>query len=429
MVGYEQTLECIHAHGRFSGTPCLDRIRALLAILGNPQKKLKFIHVAGTNGKGSIAVLSASALQQAGYKTGLYTSPFIMDFCERIRVNERMIPREDLCRIAAQVAEKEQQLILPEGEHIGEFEFTTACAMQYFAEQACDIAVLEVGLGGRYDATKIIDAPEVAVMAHVALDHMAVLGNTVEEIAADKSHIVKPDSVLVNYPEQKDSVDDVLARRCYEVTAQYIKAPMPEIASCTLEGTDCVIDGKPFHLRLIGRHQAYNAATAYAVLQVLNKKGWHISAQAIADGFARAGIAGRQEIVQTDPLLMIDGAHNVDGVTALCATLDDLLPAGGISLVLGMVADKQYEACVRMLVRRADSVYTVQPDNPRALDSRTLTTMIRTFSPYCNVIDCGDVPSALKRAVRYADESDAVIVCGSLYVAGEAKNALADGII
>ena len=213
------------------------------------------------------------------------------------------------------------------------------------------------------------------------------------------------------------------------MTAQYIKAPMPEIASCTLEGTDCVIDGKPFHLRLIGRHQAYNAATAYAVLQVLNKKGWHISAQAIADGFARAGIAGRQEIVQTDPLLMIDGAHNVDGVTALCATLDDLLPAGGISLVLGMVADKQYEACVRMLVRRADSVYTVQPDNPRALDSRTLTTMIRTFSPYCNVIDCGDVPSALKRAVRYADESDAVIVCGSLYVAGEAKNALADGII
>ena len=424
MDSYEQTLTRIHAHGRFSGTPCLDRMRALMAILGNPQKKLKFVHIAGTNGKGSIAVLSASALQQSGYKTGLYTSPFIMDFCERIRVNGQLIPRADLCRIAAQVMEKEQQLQLPEGEHIGEFEFTTACAMLYFAQQQCDIVVLEVGLGGRYDATNIIDAPEVAVMAHVALDHMAVLGNTVEKIAADKSHIIKSGCTLVNYPEQRDSVDTVLQQRCYEVTAQYVKAPMPEISSCTLDGTDCVIDGKQFHLRLVGRHQTDNAATAYAALLVLREKGWNISDQAIADGFSSAAIAGRQEVVQTEPLLMIDGAHNVDGVTALCATIDDLLPAGGISLVLGMVADKQYEACVRMLVRRADSVYAVQPDNPRALSSRELTTMIRAFSPYCNVIDCGDVPSALKRAMRYADETDTIIVCGSLYVAGEAKNTL-----
>ena len=322
------------------------------------------------------------------------------------------------------VLEKEQQLTLPEGERIGEFEFTTACAMLYFAQQQCDIVVLEVGLGGHFDATNCIDAPEVAVMAHVALDHMAELGNTVVEIAADKSHIVKNGCTLVNYPEQKDSVDAVLRQRCYEVTAQYVKAPTPDVLSCTLEGTDCVIDGKAFHLRLVGRHQADNAATAYATLLVLREKGWKISDQAITDGFSRANIAGRQEVVQTDPLLMIDGAHNVDGVTALCATMDDLLPAGGISLVLGMVADKQYEACVRMLVRRADSVYAVQPDNPRALSSRELTTMIRAFSPYCNVIDCGDVPSALKRALRYADETDAIVVCGSLYVAGEAKNAL-----
>lgn len=425
MDSYEQTLTRIHAHGRFSGTPCLDRMRALMAMLGNPQKKLKFVHIAGTNGKGSTAVLTASALQQAGYKTGLFTSPFIMDFCERIRVDGEMIPRDELCHLAQFVLEKEQQLTLPDGERIGEFEFTTACAMLYFAQQQCDIVVLEVGLGGHFDATNCIDAPEVAVMAHVALDHMAVLGNTVEEIAADKSHIVKNGCTLVNYPEQKDSVDAVLRQRCYEVTAQYVKAPTPDVLSCTLEGTTCVIDGTTFHLRLVGRHQADNAATAYATLLVLREKGWKISDQAITDGFSRASIAGRQEVVQTDPLLMIDGAHNVDGVTALCATMDDLLPAGGISLVLGMVADKQYEACVRMLVRRADSVYAVQPDNPRALSSRELTTMIRAFSPYCNVIDCGDVPSALKRALRYADETDAIVVCGSLYVAGEAKNALA----
>lgn len=429
MYDYKQTLNDIHSHGRFSGTPCLDRMRALLAAVGNPQKKLKFVHIAGTNGKGSTAVLSASALHHSGYKTGLFTSPYIMDFCERICINGENIPQADLCRITAQVLEIERSLHLPKGESIGEFEFTTACAMLYFAEQQCDIVVLEVGLGGRFDATNVIDAPEVTIMTHVALDHMAVLGNTVEEITADKSHVIKTGSTLVNYPQQKASVDEILKKRCYDVRAAYVKASTPEIGNYTLEGTHCTIDGRSFHLRLIGRHQADNAATAYTALQVLCQKGWNIPDEAIIVGFADAVMPARQEVIQTEPLLMIDGAHNTDGVTALCETLDCMLPAGGISLVLGMVADKQYEACIRMLVRRADAVYTVQPDNPRALSSHELASIIREFSPYTNVFDCGDVVSALKRAVRGADDADAVIVCGSLYVAGEAKNALKAGII
>ena len=162
---------------------------------------------------------------------------------------------------------------------------------------------------------------------------------------------------------------------------------------------------------------------------MLREHGWSISENDIIEGFAEASMPARQEVIQTEPLLMIDGAHNVDGVTALCETLDCMLPAGGISLVLGMVADKQYDLCIRMLVRRADAVYTVQPENPRALSSRELAIRIREFSPYTNVFDCGDVVSALKRAVRGAAEEDAVIVCGSLYVAGEAKNALKNGVI
>ncbi len=429
MSDYEQILSAIHAHGRFSGTPCLDRIRALLAALGNPQKKLKFVHIAGTNGKGSIAVLTAAALEQAGYRTGLFVSPFVVDFCERIRINGTYIPREDLCRIASHVLETEQHLQLPEGEYIGEFEFTTACAMLYFLEQGCDIVVLEVGLGGRFDATNVIDCPEAAVMAHVALDHMAVLGNTVEEIAADKSYIVKSDSLLINYPKQKPSVDEVLKKRCYDMRATYLPAVQPENITCTLDGTECVVDGHPFRLRMIGRHQAYNAATAYTALTALRGRGWSIPDEAISAGFAEACMPARQEIVRHEPLLMIDGAHNVDGVTALCETLDSLLPMGGISLVLGMVADKQYEACVRMLTRRADAIYTVQPDSPRALSSRQLASTIREFSPYTNVFDCGDIGSALRRALGSAQDDDVVIVCGSLYVAGEAKNALKGGII
>ena len=429
MCDYNLTLSEIHAHGRFSGTPCLDRIRALLAALGNPQKKLKFVHIAGTNGKGSTAVLISGALQQSGLRTGLFTSPYVMDFCERICINGRTIPKEHLCRIAAQVLEVERSLELPEGESIGEFEFTTACAMLYFAQQRCDIVVLEVGLGGRFDATNVIDPPEVCVMTHVALDHMAVLGNTVEEIAVDKSRIVKPGTVLVNYPAQKESVNAILKKRCYDMCAAYVQASAPESVQCTLAGTACVIDGLQFALRLVGRHQADNAATAYAALRVLREKGWPISDDAIAQAFSTAVMSVRQEVIRTEPLLMLDGAHNVDGVTALCETLDSMLPAGGISLVLGMVADKQYEACIRMLVRRADAVYAVQPENERALPSRELASLVREFAPYVNVFDCGDVRSALRRALRSAQEADAVVVCGSLYVAGEAKNALADGIV
>lgn len=429
MSEYEQILSAIHAHGRFSGTPCLDRIRALLAALGNPQKRLKFVHIAGTNGKGSIAVMTATALEQAGYKTGLFVSPFVVDFCERIRINGNYIPQTDLCRIAAHVLETEQQLQLPQGEHIGEFEFTTACAMLYFLEQQCDIVVLEVGLGGRFDATNVIDCPEVAIMAHVALDHMAVLGNTVEQIATDKSHIVKSRSVLVNYPRQNPSVDEILKKRCYDMCAVYLPAAQPEQISCTLEGTACVINHHAFHLGMIGRHQAYNAAAAYTALIALRDRGWNISDEAIESGFAAARMPARQEIIQRKPLLMIDGAHNVDGVTALCETLDSMLPMGGISMILGMVADKQYEACVRMLTRRADVIYAVQPDNPRSLPSRQLASVIREFSPYTNVFDCGDVTSALKRALTNAQEDDVILICGSLYLAGEARNALNDGII
>lgn len=429
MRDYEQILTAIHAHGRFSGTPSLDRIRALLSALGNPQNNLKFVHIAGTNGKGSTAVLTAAVLEQAGYHTGLFVSPYIVDFCERIRVDGTYIPQTDLCRIAEHVLDAEQSLTLPAGENIGEFEFTTACAMVYYAEQNCDIVVLEVGLGGHYDATNIIRCPEVSVMTHIALDHMAVLGNTIEEIAADKSHIVKTGGTLVNYPAQEASVCEILKQRCADKDACYREAGNPEQISVSMNGTRCTLDGQEFQLRMIGRHQAYNAATAYAALSVLREKGWNISNEAIAVGFETAAMPARQEIIQYEPLLMIDGAHNVDGVTALCKTIDTMLPSGGISLILGMVDDKQYEACVRMLTRRADNVYVVQPDSPRALPSSELAAVIRAFSPYTNVFDCGNVKDALRRTLRHAQEDDVILVCGSLYLAGDAKKALKDGIM
>ncbi|MGN1015346.1 MAG: bifunctional folylpolyglutamate synthase/dihydrofolate synthase [Butyricicoccus sp.] len=424
MKQYEQSLADIHSHGRFSGTAGLHRITALMAALGDPHKRLKFVHIAGTNGKGSTAALTAAALEQAGYKTGLFTSPYVLDFCERIQINRTWVSQETLCELCERVMTAEKTLVLPEGEHIGEFEFTTAMAMVYFAEQNCDIVVLEVGLGGRYDATNVIDAPEVAVMTHVALDHMAVLGNTPKEIAADKSYIVKPGSVLVSAPAQTEDVLTVLRQRCEQVGAQFVKTEDPIVISSTLRGGKCRYKGIELYTKMVGTHQLDNLCTACEVISQLNKRGWNIPDSARDAGFSQASMPARQEVVSEEPLILIDGAHNPDGIHALCATLDELLPPGGISFLFGMVDDKQYQQCVQMLARRADNVYTITPDTPRAIPSSVLASCIREFSPYTNAFDCGDLRSALRRARASAGEDDVIVICGSLYVAAEAEKLL-----
>lgn len=420
----EQIIERIHAHGRFSGAPTLRRIRALMDALGNPQNTLKFVHIAGTNGKGSTAMMTATALEQAGFTTGLFVSPYVLGFRERIQINRTWISGDDLCRYAARVLAAEETLTFPEGEHIGEFEFTTAMALLYFAEQHCDIVVLEVGLGGRYDATNVIAAPEVAVMTHVALDHMAVLGNTVEEIAADKSHIVKPDTVLVSAPGQTDGVLRVLRHRCEEVGAEFAKSAQPEQILCSFSGGTAICEGVELHTKMIGKHQLYNLSTAYEVLHQLKKQGWNLAEEDIQSGLAQAVMPARQELVSEEPLILLDGSHNMDGVRALCNTLDTMLPPGGISMIVGMVSDKQVQECVKMLTRRADAIYAVAPDTPRAVPSSEICTIVRAFSPYTNTVDCGDVKTALRYARRMMTEDDVLVICGSLYVAAEAENLL-----
>lgn len=424
MKSIQQTLEMIHSHGRFSGTPSLDRIRALMHALGDPQRSLRFVHIAGTNGKGSTALLTAAALEQSGYRTGLFISPYVLDFRERIQIDRQWISAEDLFAYAVRVAKAEQNLHVAEGEAIGEFEFTTALALLYYAEKGCDIVVLEVGLGGRFDATNVIDAPEAAVITHIALDHMAVLGNTVEEIAADKSYIVKPGTVLISAPRQPGKVPEVLMKRCHEVNADYIQTLSPDLISSGFDGNSFIYKGHKLYTKMVGSHQIENAATAYEVLVQLRKNGWSIPDSAIDQAFASALMPARQEIVSEDPLLMIDGAHNLDGVSALCATLDAMLPPGGISLILGMVEDKQYQDCIAMLTRRADNVYAVAADNPRSVPSSVIASCVREFSPYTNSFDCGDVRSALRRACASASEDDVIVVCGSLYVASEAEKIL-----
>ncbi len=419
----QDTLAVIHSHGRFSGRAGLHRIRALLDALGNPQQQLKFVHIAGTNGKGSTAAMTANVLEQAGYKTGLFVSPYLVDFRERIRVNGEYISETDLIAVQEKVTAAEENLTFPDGECIGEFEYTTAMAMVYFASVHCDIVVLEVGLGGRYDATNIIDPPEACVLTSVSLDHMAVLGNTVEEIAADKCYIIKPGTDVVSYPKQTGHVPDVIRARCEQVGASYRLPSDARILSSDITGSDFVYQGNPYHVSMIGEHQVYNALTAIEVIHVLQEKGYHITQEHIAEGIRSTRFDGRLEIVREHPLTILDGAHNQDGVAALCRVLDELLYDKRIVMVLGMVSDKAFEDCAAQLSKRADMLFAAAPsDNPRALDSAVIAQLA---SEHCaQVTDCGTLSEAIAQARQCAGARDVLLICGSLYLVGEAKKIL-----
>lgn len=419
----QDTLAVIHSHGRFSGRAGLHRIRALLDALGNPQRQLKFVHIAGTNGKGSTAVMTANVLEQAGCKTGLFVSPYLVDFRERIRINGEYISQSDLIAVQKRVSEAEHSLTLPDDEYIGEFEYTTAMAMVYFAKMHCDIVVLEVGLGGRYDATNIIDPPEVCALTSVSLDHMAVLGNTVEEIAADKCYIIKPATTVVSYPKQTGRVPDVVRARCNLVGAQYRVPEEAAILFSDITGSDFVYQGQQYHVSMLGVHQVYNALTVIEIVRALREKGWNITRQNLMEGIRRTHFDGRLEVVREHPLLILDGAHNQDGVAALCRTIDELLRGRRIVMVLGMVSDKAFEDCAEQLSKRADVLLAAAPsDNPRALESSAIAQIA---ARHCKkVIDCGTLDKAIEQAQQCAEADDVLLICGSLYLVGEAKKIL-----
>lgn len=417
-------VDYIHSLGRFSGEPGLHRIRALCAALGNPQDGLKFVHLAGTNGKGSTACMLDSALRAAGYHVGLYTSPYLVQFHERIRVDGVMIPDADLTRLSARVAQACEGLTLPEGEHIGEFEFTTALAFLYFAEQRCDIVVLETGLGGRCDATNIIRAPEVCIITPISRDHMAVLGDTVAEIAAEKAAIIKPACAVVCADGQPDEVLPVIRRACDAVGAIWYDGVQDmQLLRCDIMGSAFVRGGQGYTIPMPGRHQLQNAQTALRTLAALRERGWNIPLEAEVRGLARARMPGRLERMADQPLVLLDGAHNAAGVAALTRTVDEMLKMRRLLVVMGMVKDKEYGECIYEMARRADVFFACAPEaDMRALPAQTAAAIAEQ---HCGeVYDCHTVEHALELALEKAAPRDCVLVCGSLYLIGEAEKIL-----
>lgn len=409
----------IHALGRFSGAPGLHRIRALLAALGDPQRALRFVHLAGTNGKGSTAAMTAEIVLRAGYRVGLFTSPYLVAFEERIRVNGEMIGQDDLARLTDRVRAAVSMLSLPEGEHIGEFEFVTAVGMLYFVERACDLVVLETGLGGEFDATNAIDPPLVAAITSISLDHTAVLGDTVEQIARTKAGIIKQGSTVVCAYGQPDGARCEIEAVCARVGASLtIPVPATEV-ECGLDGSHFCAAGHTYRLSLIGRHQVDNALTVLAIVGALRDRGFFLPEDAVRDGLAGTRFAGRLERVSTAPLTLLDGAHNPGGVAALTDTLDTLIGKRRLLLVMGMVRDKAVESCVAALATRATAFFACAPNNERALPADALAALAARDCTEVHV--CESVAHAYTAARRNATESDCILICGSLYLVGEAE--------
>ncbi len=394
----------------------LERTRTLLAALGDPQKKLKFVHVAGSNGKGSTCAMLDSVLRCAGYRVGLYTSPHIQDFCERLRVNGANIPGS----VLAEITERVKAVADAMEDHPSQFELVTAVAMVWFWEERCDIVVLEVGMGGALDSTNAIDAPEVAVITNIGLEHTEYLGNTLEEIARTKAGIIKPGCAVVCYDGPIEAVQTV-RKVCREKDVPLTVVNFGEIQPLarSWEGQCFRWRGAELSLSLLGAHQLCNAATALETVEALRARGWSIRGDAVREGLSQVRWPARFEVLQRDPLFILDGGHNPQCARALAELLDDYLPGEKVIFLLGVLADKDYRGIVDILAPHAGGFVCIAPDSPRALPALSLSAEIERRTGL-TAAACESVENGIRVCLG---QGLPVVAFGSLYLAGHIRSA------
>lgn len=420
----QQAIEALHALPRMGqGAPGLARMQNLCDHLGNPEKELQCIHIAGTNGKGSLAAMTSSILTAAGYKTGLTISPYVVDFRERFQINGEMIPPRTLANLTEKVLDAIDAIEAEGGEKPVEFEAVTALAFLWFAREKCDLVVLETGLGGRCDATNVVPHKLVAAITKIGYDHMEVLGDTLDKIAAEKAGIIKEGTVVVNYPDQPAEAMGPILTAAAEAHTSIITPDKDDLTLLRGKRLENRIDygGYRAALGLPGTHQANHAAMAVEIALALWREfGYDISDDAILQGLADARMPARIEVLRRHPLLLLDGCHNPDGAKMLAATLTRADFEENLVGVLGVLADKDYKDMLSDLAPCFAKVYTVTPNCPRALSAEELQKEAR-FHTDAEAAD--SVADAIRKAVDYADENNlaGVVVCGSLYLAAEAR--------
>lgn len=415
-----------HSLEKFGIMPGLERIRLLCERLGSPHKKLKFIHVAGTNGKGSTCTCIASVLTAAGYKTGLYTSPYVIEFRERIRLNMKMISPERLGEVTERVKKEIEKLSL-ENVKITEFEAVTAAAFLFYYEEKCDYVVLETGLGGRFDATNIIDSPLVSIITSVSEDHMGVLGDTIEKIAFEKSGIIKKGCPVITGAEQKSEALEVIKAQAEKNGSELFTADSKRIFSVISEDITGTYVSSPegkLRISLGGAHQLNNMALVYKAVEILRSKGTVISSDALYKGFLAARIPARTEIISEKPLVILDGSHNDGSTEALGAFLRRHLPEKRILAVMGMMADKDCKKALANVVPLFSRLIAVRPSNPRSMNADELAKLSADLGTESVGIDSPE--EGIKQAFSLIENFDALIVCGSLYLAGDVRGLLTE---
>lgn len=419
-------IDRIHEFNRFGMVLGLDRMEELLRRLGNPQDDLKVIHVAGTNGKGSVSKYLEEGLSACGYKMGLYTSPYIETFNERIRYDGADISDEDLEYYGQKVVSAAEAMVADGLDSPTEFEVVTAIAFLYFADRQADITILEVGLGGIGDSTNVVRSPLASVITSISYDHMAQLGSSLAEIAVNKAGIIKTGCPVIANVPQRDAAK-IIARKAYAMGSRLydisgIRAAVSDETPFS-QKVSMELYEKSYsdvEISMVGRHQAENLKTALATLEILRKSGAvKLDREALYEGLKRARQPGRFEVISEDPLVIIDGAHNEAGAQALQETMAQHFAGKKILLVAGILADKEIDSIVKFLTKITDHIIVTEPDNPRKLAAEKLAEHVADFGVAAEAVS--DVEAAVHRAKELADGYDVILFAGSLYLIGDVR--------
>ena len=414
-MNYQQALEYIHSLDRFGSRPGLDRVQRLFDVVPEALDQ-RFVHIAGTNGKGSVSNMLSCVLKAAGYKTGLFISPYITDFRERIQIDNEMITQDELAE-AVTFFKPIMDELSAQDIVITEFEFITVLGFWIFKKRGCDIVVCEVGMGGLLDSTNLIREPLCSVITRISLDHTQILGDTITRIAAQKCGIIKPRCPVAASAQCAEAMTVIADTCAAEGCPIYLGDNITlHDARCDLSGAAFTYRGKEMRLSLIGEHQSENLRCALAAVEALNDaRGFGITAEHIRDGLAEVSHPARFESLRRDPMVILDGAHNPDGLAAFAKAVTQLSPAGRKTLIIGMLADKDSHglSALKGLFTR---VIATNVDNPRALNADELAARLRDIC--CDVEVIGDPERAYDKALGYGDD---IYICGSLYLASQIR--------
>ena len=431
-MNYEEALNFIHSTYTFGEKIGLENITRMMNYLDNPQKDLKFIHIAGTNGKGSTSTMLSYILRESGYNTGLYISPYLEEFTERIQINNNPIDKQLLADLTVKVKAVVERIDSEGHQYPSEFEVVTAIAMLFYKHVKADIVVLETGMGGRFDATNIIDSNEAAVITSISYDHMLYLGDTLEAIAFEKAGIVKPNGDVSLYCEITGNVLSVFEEKASEQHATVHPSSIDdiELISADVNGQvlkynrkDSLLDLEEFTLSLLGEHQIKNVLNVLNTCEILKAKGYSITSDSITKALAEVKFTGRFEIMHKNPIIVIDGGHNIEGINAFVENIEKYFGGEKVVLFYGMLNDKQVDESLAQLTKIAKTIFTLTPFDKRAVPAEEMASFIQQNYPGIEAKALAKF-SDIENHIDFSKEDEIYAFTGSLYMIGEARTNL-----